>query len=151
MSEILIICGMMGVGKTTLAKKMGELGYIYIDFDDLYHNKVQVDVSQNNFGSFLKELINIIETDKHYVIDGWFSWHSCWWSDAKDMTLNILGEIFLHHQISLITLTKKRIQTINQYKKKHPTENLSCYEEYIASYIPRQNNLLAKVNEYGQS
>ena len=78
MPEIIIVCGLMGCGKTTFAKEYAKLHkYEYVDFDNEYHEKIQAkhypdavrpDVDTPKFIETIIKMLNE-NPDKNFIID----------------------------------------------------------------------------------
>ena len=151
MSEILILCGLMGCGKTTFVKELNEkLDYGYIDFDLEYHKEIQKEHLINpieDIPMFLGKIIKLLNDnpDKNFTCDNWFKWHKDWWKDKTDNTLNVLKEKLKYHEIRLIMLEINFKEAYKRYIEKHKKEGTLIQENYIETVEERQKNLNEKI------
>jgi len=153
MSEIIILVGLMGCGKTTLAKKMSEkLYYEFIDFDHEYHFKIQQEHSPEDFPKGdIKNLLEILSSRlnknpyKNFIIDNWFKFHKNWWKDEVDNTLKELQNKLKFHNIKVINMSIPLSKASEGYDKKDKPEDLILLENYKSTMKERYKNLNRKI------
>jgi len=155
MPELIIVCGLMGVGKTTFVKEYAKkFGYEYIDFDFEYHTRIQ-EYKINpieDIPKFLKR-INILlnhsdNKDKNFIIDNWFKWHKDWWKDKEDNTLQELKKLLLFHEIRIIYIFNLFEETFKRYVEKHKRTGTMIQENYKETVEERQENLFKKISKW---
>ena len=144
MSEIMICIGLMGVGKTTFAKKFAkDNGYEYICFDNLYHGECQNDILKFN-----DRLRKMIKPDKNYIFDNWFKWHIDWYLDNNvDTSIEHFKTQFPSHTFKIF-LMHSDIGTIKkQYHQKKDRDLSMSEEKYYHNMRVRFNKLIINIKE----
>jgi len=164
MSELIIVAGLMGCGKTTFAKEYAKkFDYEYINFDLEYHTKIQ----KSNIVNFPKDVIvvnlpeDIIKLfenlrtllnknpSENFIMDGWFKWHQNWWQDEEDNTLKKLQEILKFHNIKIIHIFLPFKEVYKRYVEKHKKDTSGelerVKEHYKNTMEERQKNLNTKI------
>jgi len=153
MPELLIVCGLMGCGKTTLSRSMAKsMGYGYIDFDREYHYKIQNEKSINILIKEQKdEMLAMLakklnkNPEKCYILDGFFKWHPDWWKDAEyDSSLDILQKMLNHHEITILYIFVPFSMTHNRYIWKHRKDFKPKYD-YKNTMMERQKALIRRI------
>ena len=151
MSEIVILVGLMGSGKTTLAK---EFNYEYINFDFHYHKMIQKEHIINppkdipEFLNYISDIVNE-SPDENFVVDNWFKWNKDWWKVEEDNTLQQLKKLLKHHEIKIIYLFTPFKLCYERYIKKHKEAGTMIQENYKETMEERQKNLLDKISKWG--
>ena len=151
MSRLYVIVGLIGSGKTALAKKMA---CKYIDFDKEWHVDVQQELHrrQNRPTSenMITEAVHIMadlarKADGDAVIDGWWTWLPDWWTEEDNRTLGLLqsrsGKV-----VQLIYLHMSAPRAVEAYK--HSKKCAGPPEEYNRTINARTEYLLRKVSEW---
>ena len=153
MSEIIILVGLMGAGKTTFAKEfVKNNNYEYIDFDFQYHKMIQKEHIINpkkdipELLTYLSILLNHNQ-DKNFICDNWFKWSRDWWNDKEDNTLNKLREL-IFHEINIIYLFTPLNICYKRYKEKNKEEYLIELDNFKETMELRQKNLLEKISKW---
>ncbi len=145
MAELVVVCGLMGSGKTTFAKEYACLkGYGYVDFDEEYHKK-----SKNNKKQFLNAFIKKLnERDAGFVVDNWFKWNRFWYKFDEDNTIEFIRRE-TGRKISFIYLFVPFDRVLKQYLGKHKRNNTmdDVLPEFEGTMGQRQENLLKKIEE----
>ncbi len=122
MSQIIIVCGNMSAGKTTLCKKMSEfMGLNYVSFDDSF-------MYSKNRNEYIKDFASSIDHQQDYIIDNWFAWEVDWFNDVDD-SLNLL-DILVPHDITLMLIGVRNDVLINRHKKR-PFNGIADYFQTI--------------------
>ncbi|MHA1852565.1 MAG: AAA family ATPase [Candidatus Heimdallarchaeaceae archaeon] len=152
MPELIIVCGLMGSGKTTFAKEYAKkFNYEYIDFDKEYHLKIQKEHSPYNpyiveqqIGQFIETITNLLNSNpsKNYILDGFFKWHKDWWEEEDYNTLSTLNKFLKYHSIRIIYIFVPFKETYARYLKMHGNN-----VEYKATMKERQRSLLKRIAE----
>jgi len=155
MSELIIVCGLMGVGKTTFAKQYAEkFNYEYIDFDKEYHTQTQK-FRKSSEKAKIQDVLNFIDKvakqlnnnpDKNFVIDNWFKWYLDWWK-RMDNSLEILQKFLLFHKIKVLHLTIPFKEAYKNYVKKHNEDKTlgGINPEYKDTMELRHKNLNERI------
>ncbi len=159
MSEIIILCGLMGCGKTTFAKEFAKNhNYEYLDFDFEYHHKIQKECIIDpieDIPKLLKYISNLLNKnkDEDFIFDNWFKWHKDWWKDKEDNILQQLKEKLKFHEIKIIYLFTPFKLCYERYFKKHKEVGTDTIEKgfqlnYKVTMEERQRNLLLKISKW---
>ena len=144
MAELIIVCGLMGSGKTTFAKEFMRLkGFEYVDFDQEFHKK---------FGGKGEEFLNMVvkilnkSKDQGFVIDNWFKWNRYWYKFDEDNTIEFIRKK-TGREISFIYLFVPFKKSYRQYIEKHEREDTmsDVLQEFKKTMKKRQQNLLEKI------
>jgi adenylate kinase family enzyme len=144
MSEIIIVCGNMSVGKTTLCQKMSEaMDFHYVYFDSIMHKgyKTSKQKAVSNFASSL-------DCEQNYIIDGWFSWHKYWFKDSDDDSLSLLDEL-VPHQITLMIMGIQNNILVDRHKKRE--YNGINNREYFNELEKRQDAIYNNFSKFTKS
>lgn len=153
MPELIIVCGLMGCGKTTLSKSMARrMGYVYIDFDDEYHFKIQKEKSidiliQSQRENLLKKIADDLNRNpkKNYVLDGFFKWKTYWWEDkGYDNSLERLQKMLRHHEMTILHMFVPFSVTYKRYIVKHRKDFKPKYD-YRGTMRERQEALIRRI------
>ena len=156
MSKLIIVCGIMGCGKTTFAKEFAEkFDYEYIDFDLEYHTKIQKEllIKMNlpqDIAKLLENLSNLLNNNpyKNFICDNWFKFHKDWWKDEEDDSLQQLKEKLKFHDIKLFYISVPFEKAYEGYIKKGKIPYLIQFENYKNTMKERQKNLLKKISKW---
>ena len=133
----------MGCGKTTLDRELERLGYVYIDFDHIYHDCIQENW-KNCSGKMVDWVVANLEPGNDYIIDGWFTWHVMWWLDQKDTSIQSLTSS-VTHTIRLVLVVISKAETLQRYEAKEAFPER--IREFRQTYDARWTNLLSKVGD----
>ena len=151
MSRLYVIVGLIGSGKTTLAKRMG---FHYIGFDKEWHAEVQQKLRHKEYTDerLIKQaVINMSEiAQKCYcdvVIDGWWTWLPDWFDRDGDRTLEML-QSRSRMKVQLVYLPMSVPSAIEAYKM-----SMRCAgpeEKYNRTIDARIAYFMRKVLEWGK-
>ena len=153
MRQIVIVCGMMGVGKTHFAKTYSKLfNAKYVNFDHTYHQLIQKS-NNNKYKEYLNFLKKNLDNKSNYIIDGWFSWEREWYKHEFDTSFEELKSLFPKSKVDIVLLEESKELTIRRYYSKQSQDTQPDYE---FTYDVRFENLLKKYNrckedKYGES
>ena len=143
MAELIIVCGLMGSGKTTFAKEYATLkGFQYFDFDEEFHKKLG-----GKGEEFLNMLVRKLNKSKQVVvIDNWFKWNRFWYKFDEDNTIEFVRKK-TGREISFIYLFVPFKRAYRQYIEKHEREDTmsDVLQEFKETMKKRQQNLLMKI------
>lgn len=151
MAKFIIVCGLMGCGKTEFAKNFGDrFGYQYIDFDWEFHDKIQTEKrvidERITVPWFLERIAKILRDNPNmnFITDNWFGWSKDWFKKENDDTLERLKEI-TNREIEIIYLFVPFDEVKRRYMKGHGDKK--DWDEYFPEMEERQENLLKKIKE----
>ncbi len=160
MSKLIIVCGIMGVGKTTFAKEYAKkIGYEFIDFDLEWHTKIQefdesgfsnrdvrltIDTDKEKFLFTIANLLNN-NSSKNYTIDGWFKWLGDWWMEEEDNSLQELKKLLKFHDIEVFHISIPIKESYKRYIEKHREAGTGTIEDYKETMEQRYKNLNRKI------
>lgn len=149
MQQVLICVGLIGSGKTTLAKNLS--GFAYVSFDEEWHEKLQ---SKGELPvNMVHAMANKINSSgENIVIDGWWTWYWNWWTIKSDLTLEYLREL-TSASIRVIYLPLGDREASIRYLHKRATgiyKNSPLENEggYIRSIPLRRRYLLERINQW---
>ena len=155
MHEIIIVCGLMGCGKTTFAKEYAKkFNYEYIDFDLEYHKKIQKESIINpleDIESILKYISDLLNNnkDKNFICDNWFKWSRDWYTRfSVDTTIWHLQKLLKHHKINIIYLFTPFKLCYERYKSKNKENYLIELDNFKETMRKRQEYLLEKISKW---
>ncbi len=118
----IIICGLKGTGKTTLAKKIaGKLNFVYInDFGICKEN-----INEN-------EIFNFINKNDNFVLDLWYSLSPKMCSELKNIIAFYFGFVSIDENLLLKLLKDKQekinLREVREIKKQSKNIQNQCYE-----------------------
>lgn len=155
MSELIILCGLMGCGKSTFAIDYAKkFSYGYIDFDEEYHEKIgakhypfsirpEEDVPKliENISGMLNK-----NKDKNFIIDNWFKWSKFWYKIPVDRTLRDLRNK-INHEIRIIYIFVHFKTVFKRYVEKHKKAGTEkdIINDYCVTMSERQDNMIKKI------
>ena len=150
MSDCLVLVGLIGAGKTTLASAL-ESERVRIDFDHEWHECVQRE-SGGEPRHVVENVAYILDQVGDVVIDGWWTWSAEWWKTPADVTLDDL-RTKVGHDIRVVHLAMTTRQAIAAHAAKHATGQyrgtlLDDLDAYAASVPERQAYLAGKVTQW---
>ena len=150
MSELIIVVGVMGAGKTTFAKEYAEKhNYEYIDFDNQYHTNIQNEqdiYKAYDFIGWLAYLLNNRE-GVNFICDSWFGWIKDWWKNSDDITLSELQKRLKHHEIRVIHIIIPHREAYKRYIDKHG-EDKAAQEDFEWSIGFRETDINNKILQW---
>lgn len=145
--NLVIVCGLMGAGKTTFARNYAWLTgkFDYIDFDREFH--VVFKGNKEAFLDYLVKKLNKFE-NRDFIVDGWFKWNRNWYKFEEDKTIDFIRKqtkrciIFIYLFVPFDTCYK-------QYLTKHILGNTQAdiLPEFKDTMEQRQENLLKKIKK----
>lgn len=150
MVELIIVCGLMGAGKTTFAKEYAEkFNYEYIDFDKEYHVKIQEEQDIYKAYEFIDRLATRLNNceNGNFICDSWFCWIKDWWKNSDDITLSELQKRLKHHEIRVIHLTIPCKEAYKRYLEKHKEDN-TIQVDYEMTIHLREVNINNKILQW---
>lgn len=152
MQTVTIIVGVIGSGKTTLARKITDTRTTYISFDQEWHSNEQR--KRHSPEEAIEHFTKLCTIQEDTIIDGWWTWYEEWWKITDDKTLFQLRSGMSLFDVRLIHLCPTIEQATTQYLKKHeagtysPGTFLANKEAYIHSLPARMDYLSQKVSEW---
>jgi len=147
MKERIYLVGFMGVGKTTVGKKLARrLGYRFVDMDDFFEEKFKIEIHQF-FNKYDEPLFRKLEHDRlkktfemegvvvatgggtpcHYGGIEEISHHGM--SIFLEMPPAVIAYRLLHARRKRPLVMGKTGETLTQYIEEKLAERLSCYEK----------------------
>ena len=147
MKEHIYLVGFMGVGKTTVGKKLARrLGYRFVDMDDFFEEKFKIEIHRF-FDKYDEPLFRKLEHDRlkktfemkgvvvatgggapcHYGGIEEISHHGI--SIFLEMPPAIIAYRLLHARRKRPLVMGKTGETLTQYIEEKLDERLSCYEK----------------------
>jgi len=121
MSQIIILCGNMSAGKTTLARFLSHNTYFkYRDFDTYVHRERWFGMTPSKI---VQEFSKSLDPDKNYIVDNWFKWSLGWEQNINDdYTLDLLDDL-VSHDITVM-LMGVRSSTVKERHEKRPPNGI---------------------------
>jgi len=155
MSELIIVCGLMGCGKSTFAKEYSKKHkYEYIDFDGEYHENIGAkhypyDVKpEEDIPKFIVSISKMLNNNpnNNFIIDNWFKWKKFWFKDIVDRTIQELRNK-IKHEIKIIYMFVPIKIVLNRYLEKHKKAGTErdIINNYATTMKERQENMLKKI------
>ena len=146
MQSVIVIVGVIGSGKTTLAKELARAGGgQYLSFDAIWHGECQ----SNGYSPIDAACWIRSQCAEFTVIDGWWTWELEWWKIKNDITLSFLSNVrLIHLQPTMEEAIEGHRAKLAQYEESG--EGLKNEEAYRESLPARMDYLSRKVREWGR-
>jgi len=152
-SRLYVIVGLIGSGKTTLAKSMP---CHYISFDEHWHEKADRPIRHEKGWNTERQALAhsaaagmanaACKCGRDAVIDGWWTWILEWWTIEGDSTLEILKQSGMSVHLKYLPMSAEEAMRayLNSGRQAGPGD------EYGGSIPSRIAYLCRKVEEWGK-
>ncbi len=146
MKERIYLVGFMGVGKTTVGKKLArQLGYHFVDLDDFFEEKFKIEIHQF-FDKYDEPLFRKLEHDRlkktfemESVVVATGGGTPCYYSGIEEinryglsvflkMSPTAIAQRLLHAKRTRPLIIGKSGESLSRYIAEKLDERLACYE-----------------------
>ena len=165
MEERIYLVGFMGVGKTTVGKKLArQLGYRFVDLDDFFEEKFKIEIHQF-FSKYDEPLFRKLEYDrlkKTFEMEGVVvatgGGTPCYYNGIEEinrhgisvflkMSPAAIAHRLLHAKRKRPLVMGKTGETLTKYIEEKLGERLSCYEKANIQFNASDMDIAVLANE----